>query len=851
MGQDQQPYTWQLALTNGTWPQVIIAPTGSGKTAAVTLGWATRRLQNPGTTPRRLVWCLPMRALVEQTANAVREWCAKLAIEIDKDGHLPRPEDVHVLMGGVDADRWLETPERPAILVGTQDMLLSRALMRGYASSRALWPMQFALLHEDTQWVFDEVQLMGAGRTTSAQLEAFRKSEVNRAQREGRAAGIPARSLWISATLNPSWLATVDHPEPPNATVVRVNPATASDRKLVRLSHATKRLMRSPAGPSSSKKADITKYLDNLAETILGAHHAGKMTLIIVNRVDRAQALRDAIKKRLTGQSQSAPTLALVHSRFRPCDRTQEMEKVIGTDDGNPYGRIVVATQAVEAGVDISAAVLFTELAPWSSLVQRFGRANRYAELPNGADVYWIDILQSAVDSSIPDSDARKLARPYEIADLCMARNRLRRLTDVAPARLPPVKDIKPPCRVIRRKDIDDLFDTDPDLTGFDVDVSPYVRDADDTDIHVFWRSLPAVDDSPPRPRQEELCPVSIEAAKKWIERLPNKGKNLLFSRDPQWQHRDERTGIQSRLDESPPGWTPLLDQLWPGIMILADFEAGGYCKSSGFTGKPEHRLKSAFHQTASNGTGLKNVVSVDLKSHETEGHNEDSLSGLGVAVSLADHLRHVAAETELLCSALDIEPGEQAAVVRAARWHDLGKAHDVFQDTMHRGLNGQFVAPDELLAKTHNKHVRHSRAYFRHELVSALAFLTQQRWSRDADLIAYLIAAHHGKVRLNLRALPRETAPSNSRSGARFARGVWEGDELPALDLEGNERWGGGSLTLSIMELGWDDVSFESWAERTHELLAQLGPFRLSLLETLLRVADWRASRKEQRRPE
>ncbi len=66
-------------------------------------------------------------------------------------------------MGGVDAEGWFAKAKRPAVSVGTQDMLLSRALMGGYASSRAVWPMGFALLQEDAQRVFDEVQLMGVG----------------------------------------------------------------------------------------------------------------------------------------------------------------------------------------------------------------------------------------------------------------------------------------------------------------------------------------------------------------------------------------------------------------------------------------------------------------------------------------------------------------------------------------------------------------------------------------------------------------------------------------------------------------------------------------------------------------
>ena len=841
-GEDVQPDAWQLALTRDAWPRVLIAPTGSGKTAAVTLGWAAHRLQSPDRTPRRLVWCLPMRTLVEQTARAVEEWFGKLAAEVDDEGLLPRPEDVHVLMGGVDGDGWLDKPERPAVLVGTQDMLLSRALMRGYASSRANWPMEFALLHEDAQWVFDEVQLMGAGRATSAQLEAFRQSDADRARHERHPTGSPARSLWISATLDPQWLATVDHPAPPPASVVRVDPAAAPDGRLARLSRAAKSLRRSPVAPSSPKKADLADYVRRLADAILDAHRAGRMTLTIVNRVDRAQALRDALETRLSRRMPAAPTLALVHSRFRPADRAREMEKVIGADDPNPHGRIVVATQAVEAGVDISAAVLFTELAPWSSLVQRFGRANRYAKLPDGADVHWIDLLQSTTDGTASDKDAEELARPYETAELQAARNQLTRLNDVAPVRLPPPDDIEPPRRVIRRKDLDDLFDTDPDLTGFDVDVSPYVRDADDTDIRVFWRDPSEAGDDPPRPGREELCAVSIGAARTWISKLPNKGRSLLFQRDPQWRRRDGATGA------APPGWMPLHGQPWPGLVLLADPKAGGYRGASGFTGDPKHVPDPISDPAAASGAGATADGSAAPAPGEAEGHDEDPLSGMDAIVPLAEHLRHVAAEAESLCAALDVEPATRATVVRAARWHDLGKAHAVFQDTMRRGLDGRAAAPDVLLAKTIGR-TRHQRAYFRHELASALALLAHERWSRNADLSAYLIAAHHGKVRMNLRALPREAAPKDpDRAGARFARGVWEGDELPPFDLEGGEHWEGGTLLLSIMELGWDDVSRESWTERTRELLAELGPFRLAWLETLLRIADWRASAMERK---
>ena len=813
------------------WPQVLIAPTGSGKTAAVTLGWAAQRLQSPEKTPRRLVWCLPMRTLVEQTAEVVRGWFERLMAETNGTALLPGPGDVYVLMGGAEAGDWIAQPERPAVIVGTQDMLLSRALMRGYAASRANWPMEFALLHADVQWVFDEVQLMGAGRATSAQLEAFRRSETKRASQAHRPNGPPAHSLWISATLDPASLKTVDYAEPPPGSVMQVDPAAAVGDRLARLVNAQKTLHRSDIVPASPKSDHVKQYLTSLAEAILTAHRAEHMTLVIVNRVARAQELYTEIGRLIRNLDSSPTALAIVHSRFRAADRAREMKKVACRESN---GIIVVATQAIEAGVDISAAVMFTELAPWSSLVQRFGRANRYANVDGGAEIHWIDVLGKETDAKAEN----ELALPYPAEELRAARERLTPLTSAAPVNLPPPDPMDPPQRVIRRKDLADLFDTDPDLTGFDVDVSPYIRDADDTDVRIFWRDLrgpSAVADVSPWPLSGELCAVSISQVRDWLRKVRrNCSADVVFVRDPQWRSGDGSGG--SKL----PGWRPFRDDPWPGMTLLVDVGAGGYDESIGFTGDPRDVPATI--------TGFPDLTAASASPSDTdeEGHDEDPRSAVGAPVPLTEHLEHVATEAEALSHALAVDPETRGAIVRAARWHDLGKAHVIFQNTMRRGLAGSDADGGRLLAKTVGTKMRHDRAFFRHELASALAFLDHERWSRDADLVAYLIAAHHGKVRMNLRALPRESAPSGERTGSRFARGVWEGDELPSVELGAGERWKGGSLTLSIMELGLDEATRESWTERTRDLLERFGPFRLAWMETLVRLSDWRASAKE-----
>ena len=841
LGDHARPFRWQREFAARTWPAVLNAPTGSGKTAGVTLAWIHDRLGRPETTPGRLVWCLPMRTLVDQTADEVQRWLKRLHGEgVDGGGLLPQANDVHILMGGSDSGRWFENPERPAVIVGTQDMLLSRALMRGYASSRASWPMEFAVLHEDCQWVFDEVQLMNAGRATSAQLEAFRRAEFERARREDRPADGPCRSLWISATLKPEWLETVDHPAPAPADVMVVEPEAEDDERLRRLTRAAKHLACAEVGPETSTVDDQNAYVRRLAEAVVERHRPGHMTLVIVNQVKRAQNLHGNVKKLLKPRGGGAPGLALLHSRFRPADRQREMARIAGPEAESDI--IVIATQAVEAGVDISAAVMFTELAPWASMVQRFGRANRRGKLIDGAKVYWVDLLGSITgDGKAADRHTTKLSLPYEPDELRKARETLLELSDAAPVHLPPPGDIDPPLRVVRRKDLDDLFDTDADLTGFDVDIAPYVRDADDTDVRVFWRELPVLGDTPP-PRGEELCAVPIGMAKDWINKVRKASPRVFFVRDTQW-----RRGA-GQLGTTPPGWKALREDPWPGLTILADVTAGGYLADNGFTGVRRHRpepVEDAGPERGDTEAGR----APRLQGEEPDGHDDDPRSeAANNPILLVDHLRHVAREAGDLCDALGVDAASRETIVRAARWHDVGKAHAVFQDTMRQGLDGHHVTEGALLAKTVGANLRHGRAYFRHELASALAFLEAGDWERDTDLGAFLIAAHHGKVRMNLRALPRERPPREpDRAYARFARGVWEGDELPAVDLGVTERWRGGALTLSVMELGWDEATRESWTERTRDLLARYGPFHLAWLETLLRLADWRASAKEE----
>ena len=75
------PHGYQARIARDGLPAVVQAPTGTGKTGVI-LAWLWRRLHgpDPGGTPRRLVYALPQRSLVEQVAGEAERWLANLAL---------------------------------------------------------------------------------------------------------------------------------------------------------------------------------------------------------------------------------------------------------------------------------------------------------------------------------------------------------------------------------------------------------------------------------------------------------------------------------------------------------------------------------------------------------------------------------------------------------------------------------------------------------------------------------------------------------------------------------------------------------------------------------------------------
>ncbi|MGH3274359.1 MAG: type I-G CRISPR-associated helicase/endonuclease Cas3g [Streptosporangiaceae bacterium] len=774
----RQPYGYQRRLAQTGLPSVVQAPTGSGKTGIV-LAWLWRRLYgpDPAATPRRLIYALPQRSLVDQVADETDNWLARLG--------LAESVGLHVVMGGKGASQWQWRTDmhRPAVVVGTVDSLVSKALNRGYGIGRATYPADFALVTNGAHWVIDEIQLCPESTTTMRQIAAFARIFPT---------AEPFGLTCMSATVPENLLETADNPLPGLDDVLAVRSEDRVGELAVRLA-ASRTVRRLAAEPG-----DYAAIAAAAAEV----HRPASLTLVVLNTVDAARKVFAALPH---GPAKHT----LIHSRFRGHER-QELARQVAAQPG-AAGHIVIATQVVEAGLDLNASGLITEAAPWPSIVQRAGRCNRTGRI-DSAQIRWIlparhlpyleqDVAATAAELSVLEGQ--------QVTGEDLARR------DVAVT--------EPEVAVLRRADLVGLFDTASDLSGADLDVTPYIRDAEELDARLVWatwkpedvKGTPATDGRPP-------ANVKLPTAEWWC-RAPLAGVAVLAKQVPVW-----------RLGQMQDRWTKVSAQerARPGEVLLVAASDGGYDPVLGFDPAVRRPVTEPGPE-AEPAAGSEDRFSADSAS-----------TGQRAWVSLRQHSEETRDQAESLLSAIGPGLADEArqAIVMAAYLHDTGKSHKTWQDALCN-----LALPEERddvetgrpWAKSrHDGRLRFAGGTaFRHELASLLlidepdgplrGLLAE---SARPDLVRYLVLAHHGKLRIQVR------DPDQKTPGVLL--GLEHGMSWQVEPQLGQPA-GVVTVDLDQFSLGGQ----RSWTRAALELRDRYGPFVLAYLETVVRVADWRSS--------
>ena len=850
------PFPWQEKLfalfTTGIIPPNINLPTGSGKTSIMAiwlLALARQAAENPKTVilPRRLVWVVNRRVVVDQaTDEAVQirgrltdiAGLAELAPVRDalRNLSLNRKDTdaiaISTLRGEKEDNReWSDDPSRPAIIIGTVDMIGSRLLFSGYGDGR-YWRAQHAgLIGHDTLIVNDEAHLTPAFAALLSAIESRQKT------------GIKAfRTIRLSATHSSSdcWPDDLDDDR--------------QNRQFKVVFEAQKSVQIRDAGKQFSTLLDL-------------AAEAGPLrTLVFVDQPEKVKEIAEKLKKRI-GDGAADRILTLTGT-MRGLERDQMVEspvfKAFAGRQRPSESYWLIATSAGEVGINISSDRLITELGALDHLLQRFGRLNRFGETEGEAFV----LVSNADEKELQKAKTLDFLRSlpmtgentYDISPAALFGRELPADACTEPPLIAPIHDWL----------IDVWSQTSLGSHPARPAVEPWLHGSEPDYAHTYiaWREDTRVltrDDIDDEDRNAALQKYRVLAHERVQEPTFSLIKNLKILAEragPETrilcQSQDGATTALKLGDVAtekayrtlaysqlilPPGCGTLKDGMfWPEVVendgseLLnsdavsgseAPLDASG-CKWERLQGavvsNPERASYIAYRGEDGAWTAIRlgilepereTLSNLDLATlhrfasikgwrlllrvlPENDGGEVSSAllyfgkasvrnnSGV-VILSVDQHVMDVAKLAKLLAERAGLPAEISSALETAGRLHDLGKKQPIWQRASGGPVqvNGECVPVAKPVKVMRGK----SLGGFRHELASlryAEPDLTQLNISSEIrDLTLHLIAAHHGHARpcFQKKAYDREHLKNSERlalvSAQRFARlqdtyGAW-----------------------------------------------------------------------------
>ncbi len=363
---------------------ILQAPTGAGKTLAAIYPFIRNLEQEGDALPYKCLYATPLRTLTNQFYEEYKDWIERIDKKrgtnfVQRYQLMKRPT-VSIQTGEQPSDPQFESP----LTFCTIDQLLASAIGTPYSIGTRMANINAAAVF-GSYLVLDEFHLyplaeddtcFGA-RTTVLELLMLLKGVT--------------RFVLMTATLSQEMIDELS--KLLDAVVVKVE-----GEELAEIMQERQRTIRTSDQPMTAK-------------AILAQHD--QCSLVVCNTVARAQMIYWQLKDEA---SRRGIELVLLHSRLTDEDRRKRTENVTeqlgkftaknpaGWKGGQYFGKnmIVVATQVIEVGLDISVQVLHTESAPANSVIQRAGRCARFEKQQGRVIVYPLAEVQGKSASTKP-----------------------------------------------------------------------------------------------------------------------------------------------------------------------------------------------------------------------------------------------------------------------------------------------------------------------------------------------------------------------------------------------------------------------------------------------------------------